>query len=62
MGFSKQKYWSGLPFPTPGFLLTQGSNPRLLDLLPWQVDSLPLSHLGSHIMTVQEEEVGSPKS
>ena len=20
MGFSRQKYWSGLPFPTPGFL------------------------------------------
>ena len=25
---------------------TQGSNPRLLHLLKWQVDSLPLSHLG----------------
>ena len=27
--FSKQEYWSGLPFPTPGILLTQGSNPYL---------------------------------
>ena len=26
---------------------TQGSNPYLLHLLHWQVDSLPLSHLGS---------------
>ena len=26
--------------------LTQGLNPRLLHLLHWQVDSLPLSHLG----------------
>ena len=27
--------------------LTQGANPHLLCLLPWQADSLPLSHLGS---------------
>ena len=26
MGFSRQKYWSGLPFPSPGDLLTQGLN------------------------------------
>ena len=31
MGFSRQKYWSGLPFPTPGIFLNQGSNPCLLD-------------------------------
>ena len=24
MGFSRQKYWSGLPFPTPGDLPNQG--------------------------------------
>ena len=29
MGFSRQKYWSGLPFPSPGDLQTQGSNPGL---------------------------------
>ena len=44
VGFSRQGYRSGLPFPSPGDLLTQGSNLRLLH---WQVDSLPLSHLGS---------------
>ena len=27
MGFSRQEYWSGLPSPPPGDLLTQGSNP-----------------------------------
>ena len=27
--------------------LTQGLNPRLLHVLHWQVDSLPLSHLGN---------------
>ena len=25
--FSRQGYWSGLPFPPPGDLLAQGSNP-----------------------------------
>ena len=29
MGFSRQEYWSGLPFPSPGILLTQGLNPGL---------------------------------
>ena len=40
--FSKQEYWSGLPFPTPRCLPDQGLNPRLLQLLHWQVNSLPL--------------------
>ena len=44
MGFSRQEYWSRLPFPTPnsGILLTLGSKPHLLRLLHWQADSLPL--------------------
>ena len=29
MGFSRQEYWSGLPFPSPGDLPHQGSNPGL---------------------------------
>ena len=44
MEFSRQEYWSGLPSPTPGYLSTQGLN---LCFLHWQVDSLPLCHLGS---------------
>ena len=44
MGFFRQGYWSGLPFPTQGIFLSQGLN---LCLLHWQEDSLPLSHLGS---------------
>ena len=28
MEFSKQKYWSGLPFPSPGDLPNQGIEPR----------------------------------
>ena len=40
---SKQDYWSGVPFLTPGLFLTQGSNPHLLHRLHW----LPLSYLGN---------------
>ena len=27
MGFSRQEYWSGLPFPSPGDLLDPGTEP-----------------------------------
>ena len=37
----------GCHFLLQGIFLTQGSNPHLLHLLHWQVDSLPLCHLGS---------------
>ena len=33
MGFSRQEYWSGLPFPSPGDLSDPGSNLHLLRLL-----------------------------
>ena len=48
-GFSKQEYWSGLPFSPPEDRPNQGLNLRLLHLLHWQVDSLPLSHLGLYV-------------
>ena len=47
MGFPRKEYWSRLPFPPPGHLPNQGSNPGLLHFLHFQADSLPLSHLGS---------------
>ena len=28
MGFSRQEYWSGLPFPTPGALPNPGIEPK----------------------------------
>ena len=37
MGFSRQEYWSGLPFLSPGDLPDPGME---LGLLDWQVDSL----------------------
>ena len=30
MGFSRQKYWSGLPFPSPGDLSNPGTEPKSL--------------------------------
>ena len=44
MGSSRQEYWSGLPFPSPGDLPDPGIEPTSL---VWQADSLPLSHKGS---------------
>ena len=38
MGFSRQEYWSGLPFPSPGDLPNPGIKPRSPVL---QADSLP---------------------
>ena len=29
VGFSRQEYWSGLPFPSPGYLPNLGLNPGL---------------------------------
>ena len=46
MGFSRQEYWNGLPFPSRGLPnLIQGSNMVLLCLLHWQLVYLPLSQL-----------------
>ena len=44
LGFPRQEYWNGLPFPLPGIFPIQGLNSHLLHL---QADSLPLSHLGN---------------
>ena len=44
MGFPTQGYWSRLPFPSPGDLPNAGIESTSLH---WQVDSLPLNHLGS---------------
>ena len=38
MGFSRQEYWSGSPFPSPGDLADPGIEPRSSAL---QADSLP---------------------
>ena len=48
MGFPRQEYWSGLPFPSSEDL----PNPGIEPMSPaWQADSLPLNHLGNKILT-----------
>ena len=37
-GFSRQEYWNGMPFPSPGHLPNPGIEPRSPAL---QADSLP---------------------
>ena len=41
--FSRQEYWSGLPFPSPGDLPDPGIEPRSPTL---QADALPSEPLG----------------
>ena len=43
LGFPRQEYWSGLPFPPPEDPFNPGIKPGSP---AWQVDSLPLSHQG----------------
>ena len=47
MEFSRQVYWSELPFPSLGDLPNPGTEHMSPDSLALQADSLPLSHLGS---------------
>ena len=65
MGFSRQEYWSGLPFPSPGDLPKPETGPRSSAL---QADSLPSQPPGKPILTIVrkmggggslEEHVGS---
>ena len=46
MGFSRQEYWSGLPFPSPGDLPDSGIEPRSPAL---QADALPSKPPGKPI-------------
>ena len=49
--FSRQEYWTGLPFTTPGDL----PDPRIEPASPaWQVNSLPLSYLGSPFLGTRD--------
>ena len=54
MGFSRQEYWSSLPFPYSGRLPNPGikhGSPAL------QVDSLLLSHLGSPLFWLKSNKI-----
>ena len=59
MGFPRQEYWSGLPFPSPGDL----PNPRIGPMSPvWQMSSLPLCHLGNESLSLCIALVFLPKN
>ena len=47
MGFPRQEYQIGLPFPPPWKLSDAGIEPTFPT---WQVDSLPLSHLATSFL------------
>ena len=47
IGFSRQEYWSGLPFPSPGDLPDPGIEPSSPVSSALQADSLPVSHWAS---------------
>ena len=48
MGFSRQEYWSGLSFPSPGDLPDPGIEPMSLTSPALQADSLPLKPSGKY--------------
>ena len=47
MGFSRQEYWHGFPFPSPGEIPDPGTKSMSPAL---QVVTLPLSHQGSPLL------------
>ena len=50
MGFSRQKYWSGLPFPPAGDIPNPGIKPMPPTAPALQADSLPLNRCGSPVI------------
>ena len=55
MEFSRQEYWSGLPFPTPGDLPDPGIKPGSPAL---QADSLPSEPPGKPIIQDRKDYIG----
>ena len=58
MGFSRQEYWSGLPFPSPGDFLNTGIEPSSPSL---QADSLYSEPPGKPTTTYHKDTVWSKK-
>ena len=54
MGFSRQEYWSGLPWPSPGDFPNPGIKPKSPT---FQADSLPSEPPGKpHLCSIPEQE------
>ena len=58
MGFSRQEYWGGLPFPPPGDLPDPGIKPAFPAL---QAVPLPLSHWVVFLVVMYRCESGTIK-
>ena len=54
MEFSRQEYWNGLPFPSPGDLTDPGIEPRSPTL---QADSLPSEPLQGHAVQLSRVQL-----
>ena len=54
VGFSRQEYWNGLPFPSPGALPYLGIKPRYIVL---QADSLLSEPPGKPILKIIHEVI-----
>ena len=49
MGVSRQEFWSGPPFPSPGIFPHPGIKPVAFTSSPWQVGSLPPAPSGKPV-------------
>ena len=58
LGFSRQEYWNGLPFPSPEDLPNPGIEPGSPTL---QADALPSELPGKPPIKLKEEEKGGRK-
>ena len=58
LGFSRQEYWNGLPFPSPEDLPNPGIEPGSPTL---QADALPSELPGKPLIKLKEEEKGGRK-
>ena len=59
-GFSRQEYWNGFPFSSPGDLPDPGIEPMTLGSPALQADSLSLCHLGRLLQGILPTRGSSP--
>ena len=59
MGFSRQEYWSGLPFPPPGDLPHPGI--KLMSLNVFCIVRRVLNHQGQLESHKEKEQMGNPQ-
>ena len=60
MGLSRQEYWSGLPFPSPGDLPDPGMEPVSPVSLALQADSLPAEPSNKPLSSIELSFIEGP--